>query len=83
MTIFFDGFCFTAKVLIIFTSDLVYHCEKCEPRDIDYNAARAYQAGLVKQYKQMSTQEESAKTSTDTGSTDDDEFGTFYVLYTY
>jgi hypothetical protein len=53
--------------------DLVYHCEKCEPREIDFNAARAYQSGLAKKFKQ--NQEDTLKTSTDTGSTDDDEFG--------
>merc|ERR1712113_191752 len=54
--------------------DLVYHCEKCEPRDIDYNAARAYQSSLAKKFK-LSQNQEDIKTSTDTGSTDDDEFG--------
>ena len=63
-------------------SDLVYHCEKCEPRDIDYNAARAYQSSLAKKFKQSQNQED-IKTSTDTGSTDDDEFGEILIAHKY
>lgn len=47
--------------------DLLYHCEKCEPREIDSDAAKAFQRDLL-----MNNREET-KTSTDTASTDDDD----------
>ena len=52
--------------------DLTYHCEKCEPRHIDQERARAYQEELLKRSMQHD------KTSTDTASTDEDDTGELY-----